>query len=104
MKKLHVGELLDDQVEFTLSELCFSINCNEDWIFQLVEEGVIEPKNDSDKNLKFSGTNLKKVHSAMRLEHDLGINIAGVALVLDLVEEIEQLRLKIELYEESYKL
>jgi len=29
---------------------------------------------------------------AFRLQHDLGINLAGVALVLDLLEEIEQLR------------
>ena len=102
MKKLHVGELLDEQVEFTLSELCVVCNSEENLIIKLVNEGVIEPKGENLENWKFSATHLKSVHCASRLKHDLGINTAGVALALDLIKEVERLRFQLKLYEESH--
>ena len=103
MKKLHVGEILDDQVEFTLSELCSVCRGEEEWIIKLIDEGVIEAKGQNHENWRFSGTSLRRVHSAMRLERDLNINVAGVALALDLMDEIEQLRFRIKLYEHSHE-
>jgi chaperone modulatory protein CbpM len=102
MKKLHVGELLDEQIEYTLSELCTACNGQEDWIMKLVEEGVIEPRGKNYENWRFTGTSLRRVHSAMRLERDLGVNVAGVALALDLIDEVEKLRFLIKLYDESH--
>jgi len=102
MKKLHVGEILDDQVEFTLNELCSVCHSEEEWIIKLIEEGVVEVKGENYENWRFSGTSLRRVHSAMRLERDLNINVAGVALALDLMDEIEQLRIRINLYEHSH--
>lgn len=97
MNKLHIGELLDDQVEYSLSELCDVANCRQEWIRRLVDEGIIEPRNDNNENLVFSASCLKKIYSAMRLEHDLGINIAGVALALELIDEIRHLRCKLDM-------
>ncbi|MDW3095023.1 MAG: chaperone modulator CbpM [Gammaproteobacteria bacterium] len=103
MKKLHVGELLDEQVEFTLSELCLVSNSEEDLIIKLVDEGVIEPNGENYENWKFSATHLKSVQAAIRLGNDLGINIEGVALALDLIEEIDRLRFHLKLYVESHE-
>ena len=41
---------------------------------------------------RFHGTEVRRARIALRLERDLGINVAGVALVLELLEELEQLR------------
>lgn len=102
MKKLHVGEILDEQVEYTLSELCEACNSQEDWIIKLIDQGVIDPKDGNNKNWRFTGTSLRRIHSAMRLERDLGVNAAGVALALDLIDEVERLRFLIKFYDESH--
>ena len=41
---------------------------------------------------RFSGAQLRRARIALRLERDLGVNAAGVALALELLEELEQLR------------
>jgi chaperone modulatory protein CbpM len=41
---------------------------------------------------RFSGTALRRTRLALRLERDLELNLAGVALALDLMEEVERLR------------
>jgi chaperone modulatory protein CbpM len=35
----------------------------------------------------------------MRLQHDLGINLAGIAVVLDLLEEIDSLQARLSRFE-----
>jgi chaperone modulatory protein CbpM len=100
MKKLLTGEVLDDQIKLTLSELCLACGHQEEWIIKLVDEGVLEPSGENQLNWRFSGVSLRTVHSAMRLERDLGINIEGVALALELIEEVEQLRYRLKLYED----
>jgi chaperone modulatory protein CbpM len=99
MKKMLVGELLDEQIEWTLSELCLVCNRQEEWIINLVDEGMLNPLGENQENWRFSGTSISRVHTAMRLEHDLGINIAGVALVIELIDEVEKLRYRLKLYE-----
>jgi chaperone modulatory protein CbpM len=40
------------------------------------------------------------VHGALRLKRDLGVNIAGAALAIDLLEELEELRARLQRFEE----
>lgn len=40
---------------------------------------------------RFSGKSLRRARSAHRLQRDLGLNLAGIALVLDLMDELEVL-------------
>ena len=86
------GELLDEQAEMALSDLCHACSIHAEWIIELVEEGVLEPIESTQPQWQFSAISLQKARTAMRLQRDLGINIAGVALVLDMLEEIETLR------------
>ena len=86
------GMVLDEQTELTLSDLCRACSQHAEWIVQLVEEGIIEPAGRNPAQWRFSGTSLQKAHIAMRLQRDLDINLAGVALALDLMDEIESLR------------
>jgi chaperone modulatory protein CbpM len=56
---------------------------------------VLEPVGQEQAQWRFSGTSLLKARAAMRLQHDLEINLAGVALALDLIDEIEALRMRL---------
>ncbi len=85
------GELLDEHTEITLTELCYSCSQHTEWVIELVEEGILDPVGRKQAQWRFSADNLRKAQTAMRLQRDLGVNLAGVALALDLLQEIELL-------------
>jgi len=90
--ELLTGMVLDEQAELSLGDLCRACSRQAEWIVQLVEEGILEPAGRNPAQWRFSGTSLQKAHIAMRLQRDLDINLSGVALALDLMDEIESLR------------
>ena len=84
--------LLDDSVEFSLAELCAACSVSEEVIIEIVAEGIVEPLGRDRAQWRFSGVALARVHRVMRLQQDFGVNLAGAALALDLLEEVERLR------------
>ncbi|MGA8262526.1 MAG: chaperone modulator CbpM [Arenicellales bacterium] len=88
------GFLLDETVTLTLTEISYACQVHEERIIELVEEGIIEPE-FQQRAWHFPATQLRRAHKAIRLQQDLDINLAGVALVLDLLEEIDQLRARL---------
>ena len=65
----------------------------------LVEEGVLEPIGRDRAHWRFSGSSLHRARAAMRLQQDLRINLAGIALALDLIREIDALRERLGRFE-----
>ena len=84
------GEMVD---VLTLSELARSCGVQSSWIVELVEEGILEPQGPDPSAWRFSDVSLTRVRVAWRLQQDLGVNRAGIALALDLLEERQELRL-----------
>ena len=91
-QKTLTGILLDERAELSLTELSKACSGSAEWVVELVDEGVLEPVGQEQAQWRFSGTSLLRARTAMRLQQDLRINLAGVALALDLMEEIETLR------------
>jgi chaperone modulatory protein CbpM len=91
-QKTLTGILLDERAELSLKELSWACSSSTEWIIELVDEGVLEPMGHEQAHWRFSGTSLPKARTATRLQADLKINLAGVALALDLMEEIEKMR------------
>lgn len=87
-----MGQLLDESLEFELAEFCRVCRANEDFIAALVAEGVIEPRGEDRPQWRFTGRSVRRTQVAVRLYNDLDVNLPGVALALDLLEEIERLR------------
>jgi chaperone modulatory protein CbpM len=63
---------------------------------ELVEEGVLSVVEISAAEWHFTGAVLRRARLALRLERDLEINLAGVALALELMDELERLRRELE--------
>ena len=91
-QKVLTGTLLDEQVYLSLTEISDACSTRTDWVVELVEEGILEPSGKERRHWRFWGNSLSRAHTARRLQEDLEINLAGVALVLDLLEQIEALR------------
>lgn len=89
------GEVLEEEVELTLAELCRACSLDAEQMMELIEEGVIEPRGRYVSTWRFEGVSIRRVRFAVRLQRDLGVNWAGAALALDLLEEIEALRRRI---------
>jgi chaperone modulatory protein CbpM len=98
-EKILTGVLLDERVELSLSEICQACSGSSSWVIELVDEGVLEPSGMEQSQWRFSGTSLARARVAKRLQEDLDINLAGIALALDLMEEIEALRTRLYRFE-----
>lgn len=88
--------IVDDQLSITLVELSRACNVHAEWVLELVDEGIIDPLKRDKLHYHFPATSLKQALAVKHLQQDLGINIAGAALVLDLKQEIDLLRTHIE--------
>ena len=90
------GHVIENETRLSLRQLCDSCAVRAEYIIELVDEGFIEPSGVEKSHWCFSGVSMKRVQKAKRLQRDLGINLAGVALVIDLIDEIEHLRARLE--------
>ena len=86
------GLILEEQVQLTLGELAQLCSVHAEWVVGLVDEGILQPSGDQLVEWRFSGICLIRARTVQRLQRDLGINLPGVALALDLLEELETLR------------
>lgn len=87
-----VGEIIDDEMQLTLVELCRVCQVTTRQVMEFVEEGIVEPLGRDPRHWRFRGVCVQRVRCASRLQHDLGVNRAGIALALDLLDEISRLR------------
>ena len=76
----------------TIDELCRTSHVEAAWIMELVEHGAIDPAGGEPPDWRFEALTIVRVAKAKRLERDLSLNPPGIALVLDLLEQIDELR------------
>ena len=84
--------ILEEQTGLTLAELCQACAAQTDFIAELVEEGVLIPTGPAPDQWHFTGVQVRHASVAVHLQRDLGVNIAGAALALQLLDELEALR------------
>jgi len=93
------GEIFDDYAVLSVDELSRLCAVDRTYIVELVEEGVLNIVEldagvvQVDASVwRFPGSALRRARTALRLQRDLEINLPGVALALELLEELEELR------------
>jgi len=95
-----LGEILSDSDLLSLEQLCRSCALPREHILLLVEEGIIEPHGSvedvSMDHWHFHWRSLSRVRTTTRLQQDLGVNLPGAALALELLERIEQLERRLQ--------
>jgi chaperone modulatory protein CbpM len=73
----------------TVHELAARCGVEHQFVEQLVELGILESHGTDGS--RFASELTLRVHRCLRLQQDLGLNLEGVALVLELLDRIEQL-------------
>jgi len=85
------------QTELSLQELCEICSVSPELVHQLVAYEIIVPTISHPHQYHFDLAQFKRLQSALRLQRDLDMNLAGIAIVLDLLEDLEDLRQQTEL-------
>jgi chaperone modulatory protein CbpM len=57
----------------------------------LVSEGVLEPSGAEPREWRFGAEALPRARRALRLQRDLELDVSALALVLDLLDRVEDL-------------
>jgi chaperone modulatory protein CbpM len=95
------GILLEDDYQVSLAELCRACSIHADWLIDLVNEGIVEPSGTNVADWRFSSVEIVRVHTVIRLQQDLQVNLAGAALALELLDEIDNLRARLRALDHS---
>ena len=90
------GIILEEEIHLSLRELCDACAVHAEFITELVNEGVIEPSGFDKSHWCFSCVSLHRIRAAKHLQRDLGVNLAGVALALDLLDEMQRLHTQLQ--------
>lgn len=89
------GVVLDDSTLVTFTELCQSCDVGGDVVAEMVELGILEPTGGDPGDWCFAAVGLRRATTAVRLQRDLGVNLAGAALALELLDRIERLEARL---------
>jgi chaperone modulatory protein CbpM len=104
MNKEHLimGVLIEESTSISFKEVCQRYNIPKELLIEMIEYGLFSnPSSDIDKN-QLKQSDLRRMESAFRLHRDLEINLPGVALALDLLEEIEQIRKELDILRKHF--
>lgn len=79
----------------TVKELARLSRVHPEMVAQLVEWGLVEPE-ISKPEMLFAETVIPRIWKILRLRQDLGINLAGIGVVLKLLDKIENMEREID--------
>jgi|SRR6476661_6434053 len=76
----------------TLADVAEMVGARRTLISRLVRLGVLETINDESEEPMLRSRSVLRLRRMARLRRDLGVNFAGAAVILDLVDRVEALR------------
>lgn len=86
------GLIVEEDILLTLEDLCQASCAPREHVVAWVVEGVLEPLGETPQDWRFTGVSLHRAQLALWLTRDLEINLSGVVLALDLLDEIAELK------------
>ncbi|WP_085727351.1 chaperone modulator CbpM [Pseudomonas sp. R37(2017)] len=79
-------------VQLDMAEFCEATELSDVYVIEIVEHGILEPQGAQPRDWRFTDYELALAKRAAKLRHDLELDWEGVALALDLLEEVRELR------------
>jgi chaperone modulatory protein CbpM len=81
-----------ERQQLTLDDLAVHANVHPEVVLQFVEFGLITPVEQNEKELLFDPAAGPRLRTIVRLRRSLGINLAGIAVILDLLDKMRALQ------------
>ncbi|WP_257267174.1 chaperone modulator CbpM [Endozoicomonas sp. ONNA2] len=76
----------------SFTEVCLQTGVAEETIIEIIEQGIVEPMGTSPVEWRFSPAMVLMTRKAVRLHQDLDVDWPGIALAIELLERLDQLR------------
>jgi chaperone modulatory protein CbpM len=86
----------DLEQPLTLADVAEIVGARPSLLSHLVRLGVLETISDESEEPLLRSRSVLRLRRMARLRRDLGVNFAGAAVILDLVDRIERLNREIE--------
>src|SRR3982074_975088 len=81
----------------TLEDLAKAVGLHAELVDTFVRYRLVEPMAHTGSCPLFPSPAVDRLQRVLRLRHDLGVNLAGVAVILRMTEQIEDLRRQLKL-------
>ncbi|WP_299328423.1 heat shock protein transcriptional repressor HspR [uncultured Helicobacter sp.] len=85
-----------DEPVYLISVVAKILEIHPQTLRQYEKEGLIEPGRTEGKMRLYSQRDIDKIKTILRLTRDLGVNLAGVDIILRLKERLDELDVLIE--------
>jgi len=85
-----------DEPVFLISVVAKILNIHPQTLRQYEREGLVEPGRTDGKVRLYSQRDIDRIKSILRLTRELGVNLAGVDIILRLKDRIEELEVDID--------
>lgn len=90
--KVLIGQVFGENDVITIADLCRCCMVETETVTMLVSEGILDPLNGDAGQWRFHVGSIRRVRTAVHLQRDLGVNLAGAALALELLDQIAELK------------
>jgi MerR family transcriptional regulator/heat shock protein HspR len=77
---------------FSISAVAEMFSIHQQTIRMYEKEGLINPKRSEGNTRMFSEEDIERLEEVIRLTHELGINLAGVQMILKLQKQIKKMQ------------
>jgi chaperone modulatory protein CbpM len=98
-QEIHSIEVVDDDGSLNLVEIVSSAQVERARIIEMVDAGLLDPVGTQVEQWQFANRDLRRLRAAQRLMNDLDVNLAGAALILDLIDERDALLTRLAVLE-----
>jgi chaperone modulatory protein CbpM len=86
------GEIVFNAPSYSLNQLCAYCHIHQEHLIDLVAFGTITVTGTHPSQWLFQHADVLRVQKAMRLQRDFALDQQGLALALELLDEIERLQ------------
>jgi chaperone modulatory protein CbpM len=89
--------LVGEMMTLTLTEFEKQYQVDEAFLNEMLDHGLIEPTQLETEKMVFDIQALQRIQSALRLQRDLEVNMPGIGIVLDLMDELHHAREELQI-------
>jgi len=91
-----MSDVLNREPLYVISVAARILSCHPQTLRQYEREGLVVPQRSANRQRLYSDADIARLRRIQRLTQELGVNLAGVEVILELLERIEKQQTEIE--------
>lgn len=76
----------------SMHEITYSLGIKPEMIIEIINEGIISINPNEQEQWQFDNEAYRRIRTVFQLNRDLGVNVPGAGLILELLSEIDRLQ------------